>query len=120
MDILRNKNGFICDMDGVLYHGNHLLDGAKKFVDWLKAENKDKLTAILTYHVVPGRVLAKDVVKLEKATTVQGEAVKITVKKDKVMINGAQVVMTDIVADNGVIHVIDSVILPPKGDESAE
>jgi uncharacterized surface protein with fasciclin (FAS1) repeats len=86
----------------------------------LKPENKDQLVAILTYHVVPGQVLAKDVVKLEKAKTVQGEAVKIKVKKDKVMVNGAKVVMTDIVADNGVIHVIDSVILPPEGDESAE
>ena len=57
---------------------------------------------------------------LEEAKTVQGEAVKIKVKKDKVMINGAQVVKADIVADNGVIHVIDSVILPPEGDDSAE
>jgi uncharacterized surface protein with fasciclin (FAS1) repeats len=86
----------------------------------LKPENKDQLIAILTYHVVPGQVLAKDVVKLKEAKTVQGEAVKIKVKKDTVMINGAKVLMTDIVADNGVIHVIDSVILPPKGDESAE
>jgi uncharacterized surface protein with fasciclin (FAS1) repeats len=78
----------------------------------LKPENKDKLVAILTYHVVPGRVLAADVVKLESAETVQGESVKIKVKDGKVWIDNAQVVATDVEATNGVIHVIDSVILP--------
>jgi uncharacterized surface protein with fasciclin (FAS1) repeats len=80
----------------------------------LKPENKDKLTAILTYHVVPGEVKAADVVKLDEAKTVNGA--KVTVKTDggTVMINDAKVTATDIGASNGVIHVIDTVILPPK------
>lgn len=80
--------------------------------DLLKPENKDKLTAILTYHVVPGRVLAADVVKLKTAKTVNGQSVKIKTAKGGVMVDNANVVKTDIVASNGVIHVIDSVILP--------
>jgi uncharacterized surface protein with fasciclin (FAS1) repeats len=80
--------------------------------DLLKPENKKKLTAILTYHVVAGRVLASDVVKLKKAKTVQGSDVKIAVRKGKVYLDQAMVVATDIKASNGVIHVIDSVILP--------
>ncbi|MEQ1903070.1 MAG: fasciclin domain-containing protein [Pirellulaceae bacterium] len=79
----------------------------------LKPENKDKLTAILTYHVVSGKVMAADVVKLSKAKTVQGQEVKIEVKDGKVMVNNAQVTATDIPCKNGVIHVIDTVILPP-------
>ncbi len=78
----------------------------------LKPENKQKLVAILTYHVVPGKVLAKDVVKLTEAKTVQGSAVKIAVNKGKVSVDGANVVNTDIETSNGVIHVIDAVILP--------
>jgi uncharacterized surface protein with fasciclin (FAS1) repeats len=78
----------------------------------LKPENKDKLIAVLTYHVVPGRVLAKDVVGLSAAKTVQGSEVKISVSDGKVMVDNANVVATDIKAGNGVIHVIDSVILP--------
>jgi uncharacterized surface protein with fasciclin (FAS1) repeats len=78
----------------------------------LKPENKEKLIAILTYHVVPGKVLAKDVVNLTEAKTVQGSAVKIAVKDGKVSIDGANVVKTDIETSNGVIHVIDAVILP--------
>lgn len=78
----------------------------------LKPENKDKLAAILKYHVVSGKVLAKDVVKLTEAKTVQGSSAKVTVKDGKVMIDGANVVKTDIETSNGVIHVIDSVILP--------
>jgi len=78
----------------------------------LKPENKERLTAILTYHVVPGKVMAADVVKLEKAKTLQGQNVSISMEKDVVKINGATVVATDIAADNGVIHVIDTVILP--------
>jgi uncharacterized surface protein with fasciclin (FAS1) repeats len=80
-------------------------------------EDKDKLTAILTYHVVPGAVLAKDVIKLEEAKTVQGGKVKIKVEEDQVFINGAKVVKADIVCGNGVIHVIDSVLLPPEKTE---
>lgn len=80
--------------------------------DLLKPENKAKLVSILTYHVVPGKVLAADVVKLKEAKTVQGKAAKITVKDGKVMVDGANVVKTDIETSNGVIHVIDAVILP--------
>jgi len=80
--------------------------------DLLKPENHDKLVSILTYHVVPGRVLAKDVVKLHEAKTVNGKDVKITTASGKVMVGNANVVKTDIVCSNGVIHVIDSVILP--------
>ena len=78
----------------------------------LKPENKDKLTAVLTYHVVPGKVMAADVVKLSKAKTVQGKEVKISVKEGKVKVDNANVVKTDIASKNGVIHVIDTVILP--------
>jgi uncharacterized surface protein with fasciclin (FAS1) repeats len=78
----------------------------------LKPENRKKLIAVLTYHVVPGRVMAADVVKLSKAKTVQGSEAKITVKDGKVYVDGAQVTATDIKARNGVIHVIDSVIIP--------
>lgn len=78
----------------------------------LKPENKEKLVAVLTYHVVPGKVLAADVVKLTDAKTVQGGKVTIAVKDGKVKVDGATVVKTDIEASNGVIHVIDAVILP--------
>jgi len=72
------------------------------------------LTDILLYHVVSGKVMAEDVVKLTSADTVLGKPVTITVEGDKVMINDAQVIITDIEASNGVIHVIDAVILPPE------
>lgn len=78
----------------------------------LKPENKAQLTGILTYHVVPGAVKAADVVKLTEAKTVQGQSVTISVKDGKVSVDGANVTATDIAASNGVIHVIDSVILP--------
>jgi uncharacterized surface protein with fasciclin (FAS1) repeats len=78
----------------------------------LKPENKDKLTAVLTYHVVPGRVTASEVVNLSSATTVNGRALSIDTKDGKVMIDNARVTATDIMASNGVIHVIDSVVLP--------
>lgn len=81
----------------------------------LKPENKEKLVKILTYHVVSGNVLAKDVVKLDKASTVAGPDVHIKAAMGKVMVNGANVVKTDIKTSNGVIHVIDSVLLPPAG-----
>jgi uncharacterized surface protein with fasciclin (FAS1) repeats len=80
----------------------------------VKPENKKKLTSILTYHVVAGKVMAADVVKLKNAETVQGQKIRIRVKDGKVMINKANVVKTDIPFKNGVIHVIDSVILPPE------
>jgi len=75
-------------------------------------KDKEKLTSILTYHVVAGKVMASDVVKLKEAKTVQGQNVAITVEGDTVMVDAAKVVKTDIEASNGVIHVVDSVILP--------
>jgi uncharacterized surface protein with fasciclin (FAS1) repeats len=78
----------------------------------LKPENKSKLAAILTYHVVSGKVLAKDVVGLTSAKTVQGSSVAVKVSNGTVTIDDAKVVKTDIMASNGVIHVIDTVILP--------
>ena len=80
----------------------------------LKPENKDKLVAILTYHVVPGKVLAKDVVGLKSAKTAQGQEISIRASNSGVMINNAKVVKTDVMCTNGVIHVIDNVILPPE------
>jgi uncharacterized surface protein with fasciclin (FAS1) repeats len=80
--------------------------------DLLKPENKAKLTSVLTYHVVPGKVTAAEVVKLTSAKTVQGQSVQIVVKDGKVKVDGATVTATDIMTSNGVIHVIDSVILP--------
>jgi len=71
-----------------------------------------KLKAVLTYHVVPGKVMAADVVKIKSAKTVQGSSAKVTVMGGNVMIDKAHVIKTDIETDNGVIHVIDSVILP--------
>ncbi len=78
----------------------------------LLPENKDKLVAILTYHVVPGKVNAAQVVNLTSAATVNGDTVDIKVKKGAVTIDAANVIKTDIGATNGVIHVIDSVIMP--------
>lgn len=80
----------------------------------LKPENKEKLTAILTYHVVPGAVMAEQVTQLSEAKTVNGAMVKISAKNGKVMINDANVVKPNIETSNGVIHVIDRVILPPS------
>jgi len=82
----------------------------------LEALLKDKkaLAAILTYHVVPGKVMAADVVKLTSAKTAQGKEVTIDAKEGQVTINGAKVIKTDIVCKNGVIHVIDAVIMPPS------
>lgn len=82
--------------------------------DLLKPENKGKLVQILTYHVVPGKVMAKDVVSLKKASTVEGSAVAIAVNSGVVKIDNAQVIKTDINSKNGVIHVIDTVLLPKE------
>jgi uncharacterized surface protein with fasciclin (FAS1) repeats len=79
----------------------------------LKPENKAKLTSILTYHVVAGKVLAADVVGLKSAKSVQGGVIKIDASNG-VKVNDATVTATDIVGSNGVIHVIDSVIMPPQ------
>jgi len=75
-------------------------------------KNKDKLKAVLTYHVVAGKVMASDVVNLKSATTVNGQQITIKVEGDTVMVDNAKVVKTDIECTNGVIHVIDTVILP--------
>jgi uncharacterized surface protein with fasciclin (FAS1) repeats len=83
--------------------------------DLLKPENKDQLVAVLTYHVVPGRVPASEVVTLSKANTVQGSDVDITVTNGTVRVNNAVVTQTDIEATNGIVHVIDTVLLPPSG-----
>jgi uncharacterized surface protein with fasciclin (FAS1) repeats len=80
----------------------------------LKPENRAKLTRILTYHVVPGRVMAADVVKLHSATAVSGDTIAIATHGGGVTVDYAHVVKTDIVATNGVIHVIDAVILPAE------
>lgn len=77
----------------------------------LKPENKDKLVAVLTYHVVPGKVMAADV-KPMKAKTVQGQSLNVKVSDGAVTVDNAKVIKTDIAASNGVIHVIDSVVLP--------
>ena len=80
--------------------------------DLLKPENKEKLKAILLYHVVPGKVTAAKVSKMTSAKTVNGQEVKISATGGKVMVNDATVVKADVMASNGVIHVIDSVLLP--------
>lgn len=78
----------------------------------LKPENKTKLQRILKYHVVPGKIMAADVVKLRSAKTVSGDTVGIATRDGGVTVDDARVVKTDIAASNGVIHVIDTVILP--------
>jgi uncharacterized surface protein with fasciclin (FAS1) repeats len=92
--------------------------------DLLKPENKDKLAGILKYHVVSGKVMAADVVKLDgkEVKTVQGSSLAIKVDGGNVTVGGAKVTKTDIETKNGVIHVIDSVLLPPadKKEEKAE
>ncbi len=81
----------------------------------LKPENKEKLAAILTYHVIPARAMAADVIKLngKSVKAVQGGAIKVTVDGETVMVNDAKVIKADIACSNGVIHVIDTVIMPP-------
>ncbi len=76
--------------------------------------DKDALTAILTYHVVPGKVMSSDVVGLTEAETVNGAKIAVAVEGESVKINDATVTAVDVAASNGVIHVIDSVILPPQ------
>jgi uncharacterized surface protein with fasciclin (FAS1) repeats len=83
-------------------------------LDALAADPTGALTAVLTYHVVPGKVMAADVTDGLEAATVQGDDVSFTIIDGKVMINDANIVTTDIECSNGVIHVIDAVILPPS------
>lgn len=78
----------------------------------LEPENLETLQGILTYHVVAGQVMAADVVTLENATTVNGKDVRIRVEDGSVFVDNAKIIATDIIASNGVIHVIDSVLLP--------
>jgi uncharacterized surface protein with fasciclin (FAS1) repeats len=78
----------------------------------LKPENKQKLVSILTYHVVPEKVMAADVVKLSHAKTVNGQSLTIKLEGNMVMVDSAKVTKTDIECSNGVIHVIDAVVLP--------
>lgn len=78
----------------------------------LQPENRDQLVAVLTYHVVPGKVTAAEVVNLSEAATVNGANVTISSSYGKVKVDGATVVQADVMASNGVIHVIDQVILP--------
>jgi uncharacterized surface protein with fasciclin (FAS1) repeats len=80
----------------------------------LKPENKDKLRRILTHHVVPGAVMAADVVKLKSAKAASGDTLTIAARERTVKIDNATVVKTDIRASNGVIHVVDAVMLPPE------
>jgi uncharacterized surface protein with fasciclin (FAS1) repeats len=80
----------------------------------LKPENKDKLIAILTYHVVAAKVMSTDLSNGQKVKTVQGEQVSVMINNGRVMISGAQVVVADVKASNGVVHVINKVILPPS------
>ncbi len=80
----------------------------------LKPENKDKLVAILTYHVVAGQVMSTDLSNGQEAATVQGEKIKVSIYDGKVKISGANVIAADVKASNGVVHVIDAVILPPS------
>ena len=80
--------------------------------DLLKPENKAKLAAILAYHVVAGKVMAKEAMKLHEAKTVNGEELMIKTSMGSVMIDNAKVVKADIVCSDGVIHVIDTVLLP--------
>ena len=80
----------------------------------LKPENKDKLVDILTYHVVSGAVPAKVAVTLTKATAVNKKDIKVSKKEDGLFLNKSKVIATDIKASNGIIHVIDSVLLPPS------
>jgi uncharacterized surface protein with fasciclin (FAS1) repeats len=85
----------------------------------LKPENKEKLASILKYHVVSGRVYSTDALKAGKAKTLQGSMIKIGVQGKAAMVNDAGLVKTDIDASNGVIHVIDSVIMPPDGSQAS-
>jgi uncharacterized surface protein with fasciclin (FAS1) repeats len=80
--------------------------------DLLKPENKAKLVRVLTYHVVPGRVAAADVVKVESVKAVSGDTLHVKAKDGTVKVDDAKVVKTDVAATNGIIHVVDSVILP--------
>ena len=80
----------------------------------LKPENREKLRRVLTYHVVSGNVASGEVAKMKSAQAVSGDAVNISLKDGTVLVNNAKVVTADVAASNGVIHVIDSVLMPPE------
>ena len=80
----------------------------------LKPENKDALVSVLTYHVVPGNVMSGNLKDGMTATTVEGNDVEVAIKYGTVKVDGAKVIMADVEATNGVVHVIDSIILPPS------
>lgn len=79
----------------------------------MRPENRDKLRALLQYHVVPGRVTAAQVMKMSSAKTASGKTVKIMMMGDQVMIGDAHVIKADVMASNGIVHVIDTVLMPP-------
>jgi uncharacterized surface protein with fasciclin (FAS1) repeats len=80
----------------------------------LEPENKDQLVAVLTYHVIPASLPAAEVVKYDQAETVNGALIDVETSGSGVTVNGANVTATDVMATNGVIHVIDAVLLPPS------
>ena len=86
----------------------------------LKPENKDKLATVLTYHVVPGEVASSDLSDGMVATTVEGSDAEVSLKDGEAMIEGAKVVTADVKASNGIVHIIDTVILPPSMAETAQ
>jgi uncharacterized surface protein with fasciclin (FAS1) repeats len=79
----------------------------------LKPENKDQLISILTYHVIPAKVMSSDLSNGQEAVTVEGEDVTITLNSEGAKVNDANIILVDVAATNGVVHVIDKVILPP-------
>jgi uncharacterized surface protein with fasciclin (FAS1) repeats len=103
--LLRRKNDL--QKTKTLVHPNRTVESL------LKPENKEKLVEILKYHVVAGKVMAADVVKLDSAKTLVGKEVTIKVVDGNVLVNASTVAKADVVCDNGVIHVIDAVLLPP-------
>ena len=82
--------------------------------DLLKPENKEKLATILKYHVIPGKVTAKDALQAGSAKTLSGDSVSISIRDGRLTINNANVIVNDVEASNGIIHVIDEVLLPPE------
>lgn len=84
----------------------------------LKPENKERLRAVLTYHVVPGRLTASDVVKVSSLTTANGQELRISSSKAGVTVNNAKIAKTDLVTSNGIIHVIDEVVVPDLDDKA--
>lgn len=86
--------------------------------DLLQSENRERLTSILTYHVVDGATMAADVQGMSSVTTLEGSELSISTSGDSVQVGDATVIQADVEASNGVIHVIDAVLMPPSGEES--